>query len=164
MDTIKAFLKYISWIVILYVLSDFLINVGLNSTYRDMQRLDNTEHIQIYQAEATMVNGRIKGLITNEGANDLNNKYVKVQLYTARDIEIGRKYIKIADIDRKASKPFEVFFQMQDIEKYKVTIIDEEKKLQEDANPSEIKEIEISKDMTNSELLMRVAFTMLMFI
>lgn len=164
MGRIKTFLVYISWVVILYVVSDFLINVGLNSTYRDMQRLDNTDHVKIYQAEATMVNGRIKGLITNEGANDLNNKYLKIQLYTIRNIEIGKKYIKISDIDRNNSKPFELNFQMQDISKYKLSIITEKEKKLDDANSNHIQEIRISEDLTNPQVFISVAFTMLMFI
>ena len=58
--------KIIIWILILvgvWVLSDFLINVGLNSIYKDIQREDKNPQIVVYQADATYVNGRIRGLI-----------------------------------------------------------------------------------------------------
>ena len=161
MNRIKTFLVYISWIIILYVLSDFLINVGLNSTYRDIQRLDNIDHVKTHQAEATMVNGRIKGLVTNEGSKNLTNKYIKVQLYTTRNVEIGRKYIHITDLEREESKPFEVYFKMQNIEKYKISLISEKEKIEEDAKPSQIEEITNTEDMSDAKVFIRVAIAMI---
>ena len=58
--------KIVIWILILigvFILSDFLIYVGLNSTYKDIERKDNNSQIVVYQADATSVNGRIRGVI-----------------------------------------------------------------------------------------------------
>ena len=33
MDTVKTFVKYIIWIILYWILSDFLINIGLKTTY-----------------------------------------------------------------------------------------------------------------------------------
>ena len=38
MNTVKTFIKYIIWIILFWILSDFLINVGLKSTYKEMQK------------------------------------------------------------------------------------------------------------------------------
>ena len=53
MDRVKTLLKYAVWVLAFIVLSEFLINVGLNSTYRKINRKDNIEQVNIYQAEAT---------------------------------------------------------------------------------------------------------------
>ena len=46
----------------LIIFSNFIINVGLNSSYKDMQRLDDTKEVEIVEAKSTLVNGKIKGL------------------------------------------------------------------------------------------------------
>lgn len=40
MNTVKTFIKYIIWIILFWILSDFLINVGLKSTYKEMQKVE----------------------------------------------------------------------------------------------------------------------------
>ena len=77
--------KIIIWILILvgvWVLSDFLINVGLNSIYKDIQREDKNPQIVVYQADATYVNGRIRGLIKD--TDKTQGKYLKIELYSDR--------------------------------------------------------------------------------
>ena len=65
---------YASWVVLFFILSDFLINVGLNAAYEPIDRTDNISQVNIYQAEATYVNGRIRGLITNSQPDNLSGK------------------------------------------------------------------------------------------
>lgn len=71
MDKIKSYFKYIIWIVLFFIFSEFLINVGLNSNYRDIERKDNVSQVSIYQADATKVNGRIRGIIKNSVPDEL---------------------------------------------------------------------------------------------
>ena len=78
MDRMKTFLKYIIWFVLFFFFSNFIISVGLNSSYRDINRKDNIEQVQITQAQATLVNGRIKGTIKNSDKDYLTGKYVKI--------------------------------------------------------------------------------------
>ena len=59
MDRMKTFLKYIIWFVLFFFFSNFIINVGLNSSYKNIERRDSIEQVQIKQAQATLVNGRI---------------------------------------------------------------------------------------------------------
>ena len=70
MSRLKTLFKYVLWIVMFAILSEFLINVGLNSTYKQLERKDNIEQVQIYQSEATIVNGRIRGLIFTQKTMD----------------------------------------------------------------------------------------------
>ena len=66
----KTFLKYILAIIIFFFFSNFLIYMSLETTYQNIGRKDNLQQVTIYQAQATKVNGRIKGTIYN----DANNK------------------------------------------------------------------------------------------
>ena len=65
MKKMGTFLKYILWIIAFFIFSNFLIEVGLNSNYKKIERRDELSVVSIYQAEATKVNGRIRGFINN---------------------------------------------------------------------------------------------------
>lgn len=60
-----TFLKYVLWLIAFFIFSNFLIEVGLNSNYKKIERRDEFSGVSIYQAEATKVNGRIRGFISN---------------------------------------------------------------------------------------------------
>ena len=100
MDKVKKYAMYFILVIVFFILSDFLIYVGLNSSYRDIKRKDDVEEVNIYQAEATKVNGRIRGLIQNPNGEDLNGKYVEVELYSKRDVFLGRKYVQINNLEK----------------------------------------------------------------
>ena len=77
MKRVKTLFMYALWVVLFIIFSDFLINVCLNSSYRPIERRDNVSQVNVYQAEATLVNGRIRGLITNSETDNISNKYLE---------------------------------------------------------------------------------------
>ena len=153
MDRVKTLLKYAVWVLAFIVLSEFLINVGLNSTYRKINRKDNIEQVNIYQAEATLVNGRIRGTITNSEPEELNGKYVRIDFYSKRDVFLGRRYIEVKDLAQNGTMSFEVFFKLQEVGSYEVVIADKKE-------PAD--EIEwIPKDWTKGEIIAATIVTLL---
>lgn len=154
MDRMKTFLKYALWVIGFFILSEFLINVGLNSTYKDIERRDANSQVSIYQAQATLVNGRIKGIVTNSEPEQLNGKYICIDFYSKRDVFLGRKYIQVENLGENESKPFEAYFKLKDVEFYEVSIVDNK----------EEGEIElIPKDLSKPEVVVATIFTLLMF-
>lgn len=122
----KKYLKYILWIVGFFILSEFLINVGLNSTYKTINGKNDIHQVNVYQSQATLVNGRIRGIITNSDTNyDISNKYLKIDLYSERDVLLGTKYIEIGTLDINETKAFEMFFKLENVTYYKMEIVDE---------------------------------------
>ena len=72
--------------------------VGFNSAYRNIDSKYNIpEQIKIDIAQTTKVNGRIFGEVTSTEDNDLNGKYIEIQIYNKKDEIIGIKYLKIED-------------------------------------------------------------------
>lgn len=156
MSPFSTLQKIAIWILILvgvFVLSDFLINVGLNSTYKDIQREDKNSQIVVYQADATYVNGRIKGLIKD--TNKIQGKYLKVELYSKRDVLVGKGYIEIQDLQKEESQPFELLFRAKDTASYKIEIVNEKE---------EGPELEIlPRDLTKPEIVLGTIMTFLIF-
>ena len=153
MDRVKTLLKYAVWVLAFIILSEFLINVGLNSTYRKISRKDNIEQVNIYQAEATLVNGRIRGTITNSEPEELNGKYVRIDFYSKRDVFLGRRYIEVKDLAQNGTMSFEVFFKLKEVGSYEVVIADKKE-------PAD--EIEwVPKDWTKGEIIAATIVTLL---
>lgn len=153
MDRVKTLLKYAVWVLAFIILSEFLINVGLNSTYRKINRKDNIEQVNIYQAEATLVNGRIRGTITNSEPEELNGKYVRIDFYSKRDVFLGRRYIEVKDLAQNGTMSFEVFFKLKEVGSYEVVIADKKE-------PAD--EIEwVPKDWTKPEIIVATIITLL---
>lgn len=124
MDRLKTLFKYVLWVVIFIIVSEFLINVGLNSTYKKISRKDNIKQVNVYQAEATLANGRMRGIITNSEPEELNGKFVRIDFYSKRDVFLGRRYIEVNNLDKNGTMNFEVFFKLKEVGSYEVVIVD----------------------------------------
>lgn len=146
--------KIIAWIAILigiFILSDFLIYVGINSTYKEIERQDKNSQIAVYQADATYVNGRIRGVIKDIG--EVQGKYLKIELYTKRHVLVGKSYIEIKDIENFETQPFELLFKANDVAYYKIDTVKEKE-------PGTELEI-LPKELTRGEVLLATALTFL---
>ena len=150
MGRLKKFRKYIIWIVAFYLFSMLITYVGLNSTYKDIgtnNELSNQVKVDI--AQATKVNGRIYGEVTNSEENNLNGKYLKVKIYDKKGELRGEKFLKIENTEIGVPKKFMVYFTSEDIASYSVDIIDDSEETQ-----AEIKSVsELFKNVfTDKEL------------
>ena len=155
MSRVKTLLMYALWIVLFFIFSDFLINVGLNSSYQPIERKDNISEVNIYQAEATYINGRIRGLITNSETNNISNKYLEFDFYSERDVYLGKKIISVDELEVGETQNFEILFKLQDVDYYTISVLDEK---------PEGEEIEIlSSEWSTAEIVVLTAFTLLIF-
>ncbi len=154
MNTLKKFLIYILIIAGIFVLSDFLINIGLNSTYKDIDRVDNNSAVTIYQADATYVNGRIRGLINN--TESISDKYLKIELYTRRNVLVGSYYVEIQHNTANNAQAIELLFKATDVSYYQVTTTNEK----DGSSELEV----LPKEWSRGEVILVTVLTMLMFI
>ncbi len=155
MKRVKTLFMYALWVVLFIIFSDFLINVGLNSSYRPIERRDNVSQVNVYQAEATLVNGRIRGLITNSETDNISNKYLEFDFYSKRDVFLGRKIIDINELQAGETQNFEILFKLEDVDYYTVSVLDER---------PEGEEIEILPEgWTTTDVVIATAITLLIF-
>lgn len=121
MSRMKTFFKYALWVIVFFIFSQFLISVALNSNYRNITRRDDEKQIKIYQAQATTVNGRIKGIVTDK---ENEGRFVKIELYSERNVNMGKAFIEIEKFGEHDSVPFEANFKLEHVASYKVSIVD----------------------------------------
>ena len=126
MDRIKTFAKYAIWLILFWLLSDALIYYGINSTYKDIKmKSEMSNQISIENAEATKVNGRIKGNVYNSEENDLSGKYLKIDLYAESGNLLGTNYLDIGNLRANENKSFETYFKVQDVKSFDISVADE---------------------------------------
>lgn len=85
---------------------------------------------------------------------ELIGKYLKFEFYSKNDVYLGKKYIEVGKIEKDKKQPIEIFFKLQDVSYYKVTVVDK---------PEQV-EIEIlPKDWTRPEIVLATAIAFLVF-
>lgn len=126
MNRVKTFAKYAIWIILFWIFSDILINIAINTTYKNINRIGEIPNgIQVIEMEATAVNGRIKLIVNN---TQLSGKYVKINLYSDLENLLGTQYLSIGDISEGQQKEISTYFKIPEVKKYEITIEDVEGK------------------------------------
>ena len=150
MDRMKTLGLYALILIGVYILSDFLIFMGLNSTYDKIESVGSSgnSQVQIDNAEATLVNGRISGTIKNSADNDLNGKYIKIDLFSEQGVNLGTKYLEVNNLAKDGQEKFETYFKAQGVENYKISIVDEYIE-----NSEEIKDVFQNQDVKQNVIL-----------
>lgn len=154
MDRMKTFLKYALWLILFYIFSNLMIYLNLETTYQNIGRKDNIEQITVYQAQATKVNGRIKGNIYNNAENKIKNNYLRIDLYSERDNYLGSKYIDVSNMRDNETREIEIYFKVQDVDYYEMKFTDEK---EEGELP------EMLKDLTKEQVFFGTFLTFLIF-
>lgn len=123
MDRIKTFVKYAIWLILFWILSDFLIYLGINSTYKTIKpRGEIPTGIEVVQMQATAVNGRAKINVKDVA---LSKKFLKIDLYSLNEVNLGTQYIEIGNVKENQNKEFETYFKISDVKSYEITVVDE---------------------------------------
>lgn len=146
MSRMKTFAKYVVWIILFWILSDILIYYGVNSTYKELKKKNEIpSQIVVKNAEATKVNGRIKGTVANSAENDLSGKFLKIDLYADSGSLLATEYEEIGDLRANEVKSFETYFKMQDVKEYEISVVDEKQET--------TSEVFMTEDMTRAGVL-----------
>mgnify|MGYP007057044949 FL=1 len=142
---------YILIIALLFVFSNVMIYLYINGTYKAIEdskiEVENP-NITIEQAKATYVNGYVNGKIKNNTEETINEKYIKFEFSTLRDVNIGNKYLKIENLEPGQEIEYKVNFKYQDIKKMKIS----EATAEEVKNATE-SEFEITEEMKQGMLI-----------
>lgn len=132
MGRMKTFRNYVIWLIAFYIFSMVCVYVGFNATYKNIYFTGNIpEEVSIEVAQSTKVNGRIYGKVTSTEQNDLNGKYIKVQIYSKKNQLLGEKYLEISGTNVNEPKKFKVNFTADNIKYYTIEILDNTEETQE---------------------------------
>ena len=126
MAKLKKYFRYILLIAAFWLFSDILIYLSINTAYDSVNAkvYSVAPEVIIGDSKATYVNGYIKGSIKNNTDSIINNKYLQIDLYSARDVKLGTKYVKIDDLQINQYQDFEMWYKFTDVDYANVTVTD----------------------------------------
>ena len=123
METMKKFAKYLIWLILFWILSDILIYLGINSTYKDIDvKGEIPTGIEIVEMQATAVNGRTKIKVND---TSLSGKFLKIELYSSTGVNLGTQYIEIGKVKENEGKEIETYFKISEVKSYAISVTEE---------------------------------------
>ena len=143
MSRMKTLCLYVLAIIGFFLFSELLINAILESEYRKIGRKDDLSQVVITQAEATRVNGRIKGSVVNPEDNELTGKYLKFDFYSARDVLKGTKYIDVSELQKNGIQEIEMHFKLENVDYYTVSVVNEKTEKDMELLPQDLNKTQI---------------------
>ncbi|CCZ18697.1 unknown [Clostridium sp. CAG:780] len=127
MKRMKTFGMYLLWLVLLYMFVTVSAYGYIEASYKGIDGIiikDDKMLITIDEAEATIVNGQIKGQIKNVSQEDIGTKYIKIDLISKKGTLILTKYIEVDGLKVGEQKEFNLMFRAENIVKYQAQITD----------------------------------------
>lgn len=118
MKRMKTFFIYVLLIAALWIFSDIVIYLTVNGTFKDKEAkvFISSPEVTISESKATYINGCVKGIIKNNAEEVINNKYLKIDMYSERDVNLGTKYVKIEKLQPSETKEFEMWYEYTDVD------------------------------------------------
>lgn len=123
MARVKQVVFYGIVIVAFAIFTDFMIKVGLRNTYHTISGTVNmyTPEIVMTEVRTTDINGYAKGKIKNNLGEDIEKIYIKLDLYSKRDVNLGTEYYEITNLSDGEVKEFEFKYKYSNVNRYEVT-------------------------------------------
>lgn len=126
-NRIRTFGIYALCVILFFIFSNIMIELALKTSYDpiDTYKTEPTGiEIDINEAKATYVNGYVGGTIKNNN-QEIEKTYIKIDLYTKRDVYMGSKYIELANLKQAETREFRIGFQYTDIDYARITLVNE---------------------------------------
>jgi len=127
MKRMKTFFIYALLIAAFWIVSDIIIYLVVNGTYKaiDTKIYISEPQVTLSESKATYINGYVKGSIKNNTENIINNKYLKIDMYSERDVNLGTKYVKIDNLKSNAIQDFEMWYEFTDVDYVIIRLTDQ---------------------------------------
>lgn len=127
MDRMKTFGLYALCIILFFIFSNVMINIAIKTTYLpiDVEIVErNNVKIDTNETKATYVNGYVSGNIRNIGT-DIEKIYVKIDLYSKRNVFLGTKYVTVENLKQNEMRDFRMGFEFTDVDHCKIDTVNE---------------------------------------
>lgn len=131
MDRMKTFLTYVLLMIGFFALSLLLENGLLLAMYSQISgefdgsyaATNGKFSIDHVSAKACNVNGYLSFDFMNTTGKFVDQCYVKIDLYNEQDLLADTEYIEVRGLQPGATKPFNIKFKANNIEKFHISIV-----------------------------------------
>lgn len=125
MERVKQITFYLVVIIVFAIFSNYMIKIGLKNTYHTISGTVkiSTPKITMSEVKTTDVNGYAKGEIENNLGEDIDKIYIKIDLYSKRDVNLGTEYIEISNLKAGKTRKFEIDYRYSKVDHYEITCV-----------------------------------------
>lgn len=126
MKRLKTFFIYALILVGFYFFSNILIFLSVKGSYKniDGKIITLMPNVEIKEAKATYINGYLDGSVTNNANEKIENKYIKIDIFSERDVKLGTKYVKIENLDVNQTQEFHMGYRFTDSYRFEISCVD----------------------------------------
>lgn len=130
MDRMKTFALYALCVIAFFILSNVLMNIAIHTACKPIYAYilmdENSDiKVEVTESQASSVNGFVGGKVINKTKNAISKKYIKIDLYSKRNILLGTKYVEISDVKINEAIDFRMGFKLNNVNYCKVSLVDE---------------------------------------
>ena len=138
MARMKTFLIYFLIFLAIYFGGQLLINAYIKTSYYKIDSYEISDDqltitIDRSGTKASKDDGYIQGKISNNTKEKSAAKYMKVELYSEKKVNLGEEYIKIDEMNAGEVKDFKVRFTCDYVKHFKISFMTLEEKAKIDA-------------------------------
>lgn len=116
---------YTILIVVFIIFSNFMIKVGLRNTYKNISGEIKVTSPEIVMSEVktTDINGYAKGTIKNNIDEHIDKIYIKIDLYSKRNVNLGTEYLEIKNLNKEETRDFKIDYRYSNVNHYEITCV-----------------------------------------
>ena len=131
MKRMQTFLTYALIIIGFYFFSNFLIDFGISSSYKDveqdkikMEQSNNGFEIEVDKANSNRRQAYFTGTVKNNSDKVIEKQYVKVDSYYKGKL-MQEKYLAFENMQPGEERKFKLLYSLGKIDEYRVSYVDE---------------------------------------
>lgn len=131
MKRMQTFLTYALIIIGFYFFSNFLIDFGISSSYKDveqdkikMEQSNNGFEIEVDKANSNRRQAYFTGKVKNNSDKVIEKQYVKVDSYFKGKL-MQEKYLAFENMQPGEERKFKLLYSLGQIDEFRVSYVDE---------------------------------------
>lgn len=131
MKRMQTFLTYALIIIGFYFFSNFLIDFGISSSYKDveqdkikMEQSNNEFEIEVDKANSNRRQAYFTGTVKNNSDKVIEKQYVKVDSYFKGKL-MQEKYLAFENMQPGEERKFKLLYSLGQIDEFRVSYVDE---------------------------------------
>lgn len=125
MAKMKKFLKYLIWLVLLYLIVNGLTYLATKDDYKELTNYTistDSPKIEVTESMATYTHGYIKGQVTNNTGEHIQKTYLQLDFYDKDGIYLGKEYKALEYFNSNETIKFDVDYTYTNVSKIKIGI------------------------------------------
>lgn len=125
MAKMKKFLKYLIWLVLLYLIVNGLTYLATKDDYKELTNYTistDSPKIEVTESMVAYTHGYIKGQVTNNTGEHIQKTYLQLDFYDKDGIYLGKEYKPLEYFNSNETIKFDVDYTYTNVSKIKIGI------------------------------------------